>query len=344
MRVCLPQSFYCCLWFGLIGLAITHGLGTRGAHADVTLPMHTRNQSPLVQIFGLPVTEAAATVPAHALDIRLLNDFANNGTSDRNGQESILLDGETHRITLMLRYGLPGDMEIGLDLAYVRHTGGVYDGFIDAWHESFGFAEGIRNSVDRDDLRFRYIRNGRIKLLLDDHVSGLGDLVLSFAVPLYRQPPAAARMLTIRTHVKLPTGKSSDLFGSGGTDAAVQFVGSDAASLARFNLAFSCSAGFLFMSKGNVLEDQQKQEVGFGSVGMSWQPVKWFAPKFQLEWHSPFYHSSNLKQLALWSAQLNIGASFVLPFQFILDFGVVEDVVVEASPDVVFHFGLRKRL
>ena len=344
MRVCLPQSFYRGLCVGLIVLAIIHGLGTWAAHAAVTRPFHTRNQSPLVQIFGLPVTEAAATVPPHALDIRVLNDFANNSTFDRTTREEMLLDGETHRITLLLRYGLPGDLELGLDIPYVRHSGGIFDGLIDTWHETFGLAEGIRNSVERDQLRYRYGRDGRIELLLDDAVSGLGDEVVSFAVPVYRQPPAAARMLTIRTNLKLPTGDSDDLLGSGSTDLAVQLVGSDAASLARYRVALSVSAGVLFLGDGDVLEDQQNHVVGFGSVGASWQPLTWFAPKVQLEWHSPFYHNSNMPQLAEWSAQLTIGGSFALPYQFILDIGVVEDVVVKTSPDVVFHFGLRKRL
>ena len=100
----------------------------------------------------------------------------------------------------------------------------------------------------------------------------------------------------------------------------------------------------VFLGNGDVLEDQQNYVVGFGSVGVSWKPLKWFAPKIQLDWHSPFYHNSNVTQLARWSAQLGVGGSFALPYQFIFDIGVVEDVVVEASPDVVFHFGLRKRL
>lgn len=355
MRVCLPQSFYRGLCVGLIVLAIIHGLGTWAAHAAVTRPFHTRNQSPLVQIFGLPVTEAAAIVPAHALDIGVLNDFANNGTFDKTAREEmlldgetqreeILLDGETHRITLLLRYGLPGDIELGLDLPYVRHSGGIFDTFIDAWHETFGLEEGIRNSVKRDQLRYRYVRDGRIELLLEDDTAGLGDVVVSFALPVYRQPPAAARMLTVRTNLKLPTGDSSELLGSGGTDIAVRLVGSDAVSLANYRLALSGSAGVLFMSDGDVIEDHQNHVVGFGSVGMSWQPLTWFAPKLQLEWHSPFYHNSDMPQLVQWSAQLTIGGSFVLPYQFVLDLGVVEDVVVKTSPDVVFHFGLRKRL
>jgi hypothetical protein len=151
-------------------------------------------------------------------------------------------------------------------------------------------------------------------------------------------------MLTVRTGLKLPTGDSDNLLGSGSADLAIQLVGSDAASLASAHLALSGSAGVLFMSDGDVLEEQQNHVVGFGSVGMSWQPLRWFAPKVQLEWHSPLYHDSNMPQLARWSAQLAVGGSFALPYRFTLELGVVEDLVVKTSPDIAFHFGLRKRL
>lgn len=344
VRIWLPNGACRGLHAGLVMLALMHMLPLRTTHASITEPFHTRNQSPLVQIYGLPVTEGATIVPAHRLDIRLLNDFANNGTFATSSRERILLDGETQRITLLLRYGVPGDIEFGIDVAYVRHSGGIFDGLIDTWHETFGFAEGIRNDVERDQLLYSYVRNGRTKLELDHTTSGLGDIVLAFAVPVYRQHPDAARVLTLRTNLKLPTGEGDKLTGSGSTDIAVRLTASDEATLARANLALSASAGLLLLSKGDVLEDQQRHVVGFGSIGLSWLPVAWFAPKLQLDWHSPFYDDSHVPQLESWSAQFTIGGTFALPQEFILDIGVVEDAVVETAPDVVFHFGIRKRL
>ena len=52
---------------------------------------------------------------------------------------------------------------------------------------------------------------------------------------------------------------------------------------------------------------------------------------------------SRLRQVDMWSAQLVSGATVILPGNTHLDLAVVEDSVVKTSPDVVFHFALRRR-
>jgi hypothetical protein len=58
--------------------------------------------------------------------------------------------------------------------------------------------------------------------------------------------------------------------------------------------------------------------------------------------HTPFYSDSDLKQLGAPSAQVTLGGALHFSAKTSLDIGVTEDIVVGASPDVVFHLSLRR--
>ena len=94
-------------------------------------PFHTFNQSPLVQIYGLPAAESAIIQrPGHTWSLLAL-DVANNSASNHTNRENIILDGESDRLTLALRYGVSDKLEIGVDLPWVGYNGGISDGFIE---------------------------------------------------------------------------------------------------------------------------------------------------------------------------------------------------------------------
>ena len=124
-------------------------------HAAEITPFYTQNQSPLVQIFGLPsIGEASLLGPGKA-DARLIVDLANNYVDDQNPRESILLDGESTRLSLDARYGIKREWELGVVIPYVIQSGGFLDGFIENYHSAFGFPSmaGISSVTDFGSAR-----------------------------------------------------------------------------------------------------------------------------------------------------------------------------------------------
>ncbi len=99
--------------------------------------------------------------------------------------------------------------------------------------------------------------------------------------------------------------------------------------------------GIMGMTDGKVIEEQQRNLVGFGSVGAGWNPLSWIAFKIQLDAHTPFYQDSKLQELNGNAIQLVIGGTASLSKHTTLDIGVAEDLIVDTSPDVSFHFDLR---
>ena len=45
-----------------------------------------------------------------------------------------------------------------------------------------------------------------------------------------------------------------------------------------------------------------------------------------------------------WAVELVTGATILLPAGFALDIAVAEDIAVNTTPDVVFHFAIKRSL
>lgn len=316
-----------------------------GAAPLAITPFYTFNQSPVVQIFGLPPAENAEVLPAGHWSTLLGVDVASNFAHDATTHEQILLDGESCRVTAALRYGVGDRVEAGLDIPWVAHGGGIFDRFIEGWHDFFGLPQGGRKQAPRNRLLYTYSVDGEERLRLDDSNFGLGDIRLTGGLQLYRSGTPSARALALRASIKLPTGSSAKLHGSGSTDFALWLTGSDDF---RFpgrwgHLTLFGAAGAMAMTAGDVLRDQQRNLTGFATLGFGWSPRDWIAFKSQLSGHTPFYGGSELRELSGNSLLLLIGGTLAFSDQTTLDIGVSEDIIVDTSPDVTLHLSLSHR-
>jgi hypothetical protein len=313
------------------------------AHSFDILPFHTHNQSPIVQIFGLPAIGDSRILPAGGRELTLVLDVANNYVDDSARNERIVLDGETYRLDLAGRIGIGNGLELGFDIPYIFQSGGVLDGFIESYHSIFGFPQGGRDQAPKGRLLFNYQRNGATLFRVDQCNSGIGDLRLTTGFQLYRDETESPQALALRASLKLPTGDSGNLHGSGSTDLAVWLTGSQGWKTTTGLWEIFGGGGVLGMTKGNVLPDQQQSAVAFGSLGTGWHPLTWLTLKVQFDGNTAFYKDSDLIELSSGSVQIVMGGTLHFSDRTALDIGVSEDLVVKTAPDVVFHFALRHR-
>ena len=335
----LPGLF----WRTLPGLLLLSAISLVPARAADPLrdPFYVRHQGPLVQIFGLPPAEGGQLTAAGTSDLRLVVDVANSFSGGSNARERLSLVGETTRTLLVLRRGLAERWEVGLDLPYVAHHAGHFNDLIDGFHDLTGLASDDRQHAD-DVLNYSYSRSGGEAIAVTEADSGWGDVVLTLAYQLLAESAERPRSLALRFGLKLPTGDSDALLGSGSTDLSLRLTGSDRASLAPWNVSLFGALGVLGLTSGEVLADQQRHWAGFGNAGLAWTPLEWLALKLQFDAHSPLYEDSDLRELSAWATQLTGGVSCRLPGRFFFDFGIAENVFTETSPDVGFHWGVRK--
>jgi hypothetical protein len=304
-------------------------------------PFATRNLNPLIQIYGLPAAEPARQLDSGHSALRLSFEIANSYSGHGAADEKVSLDGESYYSTLSWRYGYSDRLELGLDLPYISHNGGFLDGFIEGWHDVFHLPGANRDKAPRDQLNYRYQRDGRTLTEVNDSTNGFGDLRLNAAWQLSRVEGERSRATSLRISLKLPTGDDEDLLGSGGTDLALSLAGHWEVPSSVGRLALFGSIGALLMEKGDVLEDQRRQLAGFGSLGCGWAPKDWLALKLQIDGHTAIYDDSSLDEINSASLQLTLGGTLGLTETTSLDLGVGEDIVVDTSPDVSFHLALR---
>lgn len=324
----------------LFCLVLLFGCVFPAAAVDV-LPFHTTNQSPLIAIYGLPSIGDAVVAAKSGGSWRMTLDLANHYVSDSNARESLVLDGESYRLALSGRYGVGRKIDLGVDVPFLLSGGGFLDQALESYHSTFGFPNGGRELAPQSRLRYRYQKNGVTVLNMDKSGQGLGDVSINGGWQLY-QSVDGRRNLALRTNLKLPTGDSDTLRGSGGVDLALWAVGNIGHQFSLGQLTLFGAAGAMGMTKGKILSDQQKPLAGFGALGLGFSPAQWIELKIQTNAHTAFYSDSDLKEISGASAQLTVGGALHFTPKTSLDIGVTEDIIVGTSPDVVLHLSLHR--
>ncbi len=305
-------------------------------------PFYTRNMNPFIQVYGLPGHESGGIIPPGKFETRVIIDAANSYAVSNTGNEKIILDGETNRVNVVVRYGFSERFELGIDLPYIFHQRGVFDDFIEGWHDFFDLPEGDRKSRGQKILEYHYERNGRTLHRTETASSGPGDLLLSGSTEIFNEKNGTlSRTVSLRTSLKLPTGSAAKLHGSGGTDFSLRLANKDLMTLADLQTALWGSIGILIPGKGKVLDEIRKDLVFFSSLGISRKLFHWLTLKIQFDGHSPFY-ASDLDELGRGALQLNLGGTVSLGEHRFIDLNVKEDLFVDASPDIVFHIAIRE--
>lgn len=307
------------------------------AKAEIFEPFTTTNMNPFVQVNGPPVTRSALTAARRELRWQLRTDVANNFTSSSSNEESVTIDGETHRRTLSLRYGLTDRLEVGIDIPHVSHKAGSLDQFIEQWHGFWGLPNSGRDRQPQDQLSFDYSATDGTAEGLSRSAAGIGDVRLHAG---YQFAQSENRTWALRGGVKLATGDADKLTGSESTDLFASVHLSQSELAGRSSLMFHGSMGLLRPGDSRVLRSRTEDWITYGSAAISWQVRQRISLKAQVDFHSAYYDSS-LEELGDPAMQLMVGGSMALGEKLLLDLSLAEDILTDRSPDVVFQLGLR---
>lgn len=327
------------LTYRLFLSAVVAVLATPGmAHASEIVPLYSFNQSPVIGIFGLPAIGSARVLKKEETVLAFRTQISNNYTGADNGREQLSLDGESYRNSFMMNRGLGAGREWGVELSYLMIDGGFLDGPIEGFHDLFGFKQGGRDTVPRKRVNYRFTRQGQDLFRVDEPVSGPGDFRFTAATQLQKKSAENGYDVALRGSLKLPTGNSTDLLGSGSTDLAVWL---SAARAMRPNAWNGYGGiGLMLMTTGDVLPAQQQRQILFGALGFARKISAQLSFNVQLDGHSPFYSDTGFRQFNAYALQGLIGIVWEFLPKTYLEFSGTEDVIVNTSPDAVFLLSL----
>ncbi|MEJ2532636.1 MAG: DUF3187 family protein [Halioglobus sp.] len=300
-------------------------------------PLYARNLAPVAGLLGLPSQREASTREGGSFGIALHGSVASHYVSDSGEGERVLLDGETRRFALQARYGLAEDWELELEVPWLRHSGGELDDLIDSWHDLWGMPDGGRSAAPADRLRYGYRGDGG-QFLLEDDVSGLGDISLSLHHTFYRDDEAAA---SVAVGYKFASGEERDFLGSGGDDvyAVLRF---SSGMLQDLPLRWHGQLGYLRAGASDLLKPLQERDLWFAGLTLDWAIAPTWSLLAQVDSHAAPL-DSELTALGDDAVFLTLGARWRFAQEWAVDVSFIEDIRVETAPDITFQASLRYR-
>lgn len=293
----------------------------------------TLNLNPLVQIFGLPLLDNQVIGKKGSFDLAVEQQVANYHSQSITQSEAINLDGESWRTSITAVYGISQDSQLSLSVPFIRHSGGYLDSFIYHWHDVLGLPQGARTQDTHDDIDIRYIRNNQLIVSQRSATSGIGDIRIKYGYRL----PVKERSVVLQSEIKLPTGSIDRLTGSEGTDISVGFMLNDPISLQQQHITLWYGGASSYLKDSNSeLSAEQNNLVFSGKMGLGWRAFDSITLKTQLDAHSAIYESDT-QELGETALMLTIGGDIHFSKRYRLELSAVEDLVTDASPDVIFN-------
>jgi hypothetical protein len=305
-----------------------------GASTAVAEPFLVRNQHPVVALFGLPAPLPARLPSPGTGSLAALVNWSNFATTETRGERTSTLDGEVVEARLVADRSLGERFAVHAEVAHRRLGAGSLDGAIERWHDFFGLPNGSRPRLPEDQLLLEYRVGNATPLRVEREASGLADLPVALG---YRWRDDEAAAVASWLSIKAPTGDADELTGSGAVDVALSLVGERA--LGERWAAFG-QANVAWLGQGDLLAELQEDFAWSLLGGVSWRAWRGLELTAQLEANSAVL-DTGLDDLDGAAAVLTFGGSYVTSDRWRFDFGISEDVQVDASPDVVFNFAVR---
>lgn len=300
-------------------------------HAE---PLLTRNQNPLVLPYGLPNPLPARLPAAGAGRATLDVNWSNSADDDISDSHDFTIDAESQDVRLRLEYGISADWAGLIEVPWRNLSGGTLDGFIENWHDLFGLPDGARNHMPQDRLLIEFQGGGEVQLQVDDSASGIADVPVALG---YQVQATDRSAVSTWLTVDIPVGDSNDLLGSGATDVALSLAGQT--QLAEHWQVFG-QVDAVWLGEGDILPRYQESFAWAGLAGVSWNAWR------SLDLTVQFYANSRIFDVSINGLSgdaivLSYGGTYRTTGGWRFDFGMNEDIEVNASPDATFYFAVQ---
>ncbi|HEY5603039.1 MAG TPA: DUF3187 family protein [Gammaproteobacteria bacterium] len=306
-------------------------------------PLAITNTSPVILVQGVPNARDPRITAPGDFTMSLVYEVTSHFTTHSSSNEQLMFDGETTRALLSLKTGVGRDMELEIQLPYIAHAGGFLDSTIIHWHDLFSLPQNGRDQAPQNQLEYFYQKNGVVVLDFQEPAGGMGDAQVIVGVQLNKRWLPNQNHLSLKAAIKFPTGDAAQLTGSGAYGVSAWLTGDMQTDWFGQPGVTHMSLGGMWLEQGDVLPGQQRSWAWFGGAGSGIQVSERVVLQAQLDWHSQLYKDSGFVEIDSYALQLTLGGNLKFNDAWNLDIGVVEDLIVHASPDVICHFSLNSR-
>ncbi|MDH5769499.1 MAG: DUF3187 family protein, partial [Nitrospirota bacterium] len=176
-------------------------------------PLQVKNQFPLFLHINQPYLESAST--ENSFSVNLSHSTIN---LVRNSSEwSMGLDMEITELAFRFKKNIQDFIELGVDVPFLSFNSGFMDGFINSYHETFGFPDYGRSNRPTNTFLYEVRRNGFLVIKGESGNIGIGDIRLFAKKVILNGDPS----ISLKGDVELPTGNAKKGYGNGSIDAGI---------------------------------------------------------------------------------------------------------------------------
>ena len=242
---------------------------------------------------------------------------------------------EVTELNLRLKKNFKDFLEVDVDVPFASFSSGFMDGFLQSYHEAFGFPDYGRSN--RPDNAFLYAvrregvpviegRSGRITV---------GDIRLGVKKPILYGDPA----ISIRGDLEFPTGDAKDGFGNGSIDAGIAMLFDKKLSE---KVKTYLNIGAVFPGDLDGLEKIELKEYIYGGAGVEAYLLKNLSLLGQVFIHGSPYPKTDISAVDRTAVLLSFGGRYLFGKNSI-ELSFTEDPNTSGAPDFTINFSFKRK-
>ncbi len=316
-----------CITFCLAALLLS--VGTAAA-AELAGPLQVRNQFPIFIAADQPYLEPAAPADSFSLSLSHSSVFVMADSSAWSAH----LDIELTELNVRYRRTVPGGIELGVDLPFLRATAGFLDRPLAWYHRAFGFPDYNRDTRPDNAFLYEVRRNGMPVVMGDNDKAGIGDL----RVVVKKQLLADDLVVSVMGSVELPTGDAKVGYGNGSVDAGMSLLmdkrlGQDAAWYANLGAVFP----------GDLKGYQTIGLRNFGYAGTGMEVLAWPSLSLigQVSVQTSPYPRTDISKIDRTAMLLVLGGRYYAARGRSVELSLTEDLNTSGAPDFILNLTWR---
>jgi len=294
-------------------------------------PLWNKSQFPLFLPVASPYLEKAAIEDSFSVRFSYSSIFLTGNTPTW----TVYADMEMSDVTFQYRKKIGNLLEVGIDVPVLVYTSGFLDGFLNSYHDAFGFSDYGRPSVPNNQFRYEARQNGALVIKGQNGSVGLGDVRLTVKKPLLYDDPA----VSIRADIELPTGDAKRGYGNESIDVGI-------ALLAEKRLGEKVKAylnlGAVFPGDYKGYETVSLREFVYGGAAVEAIPWEHWSFVGQISFQGSPWPTTGISQVDGVAVLLTLGGRYVWG-QNSLEVAFSEDLNKSGAPDFTMAFSFKRR-
>lgn len=293
-------------------------------------PLQVRNQFPLFMPINAPYLDKATTETSFSAGISHSSVYL----VERSSEWDIGLDMEITEFNLRFKKNIRDFIELGIELPILSFSSGFMDGFLNTYHDAFGFPDYGRSKRPDNKFLYEVRRNGKLVVKSKNGHIGIGDIRLSFKKPLLNRDPA----ISIKGNIELPTGDAKTGYGNGSIDAGIAVL-MDKKLSECFKSYLNIGAVFPGNLRGH--EEINLREFFYGGAAIEasfWKNISLISQVFIQGSPFPKTDISSVDRLAV---LLSLGGRYSSGNNN-FEFSLTEDPNTSGAPDFTLNFSFKR--